>query len=137
MAMQSKTRKYFFYSLKIEYFHFYILIRLALTDFTFAISWRIKASTSLAITGLQIELYLGDLKMHFDNLMEEDRINEFIHALVNELGVELLGDIWDYGQTPVVSKVEEVRFLQSLLKHSISNFMVFFTVHKQPHIRSS
>lgn len=137
MAMQSKTRKYFYYSLKIEYFHFYILIRLALTDFTFAISWRIKASTSLAITGLQIELYLGDLKMNFDNLMEEDRINEFIHALVNELGVELLGDIWDYGQTPVVSKVEEVRFLQSLLKHSISNFMVFFTVHKQPHIRSS
>lgn len=137
MAMQSKTRKYFFYSLKIEYFHFYILIRLALTNFTFAISWRIKASTSLAITGLQIELYLGDLKMNFDNLMEEDRINEFIHALVNELGVELLGDIWDYGQTPVVSKVEEVRFLQSLLKHSISNFMVFFTVHKQPHIRSS
>lgn len=125
MAMQSKTRKYFYYSMIVDCFYFYVLIRLALTDFTFAISWRIKVSASLAITGLQIELYLGDLKMNFDNLMEEDRINEFIHALVNELGVELLGDIWDYGQTPVVSKLEEVRFLQSLLKNSIGNFMVF------------
>lgn len=88
---------------------------MSLTDLTFAISWRIKASTTVAITGLQIDLYLGDLKMNFDNLMEEERINAFIHDLVNELGLELLGDLWDYGQEPVVNRVEEVRFLHSLL----------------------
>lgn len=40
--------------------------------------------------------------------MEEDRINDFIHALVNEMGVELLGDVWDYEQGTVVSKVQAV-----------------------------
>ncbi|KAH8420947.1 hypothetical protein KR222_011004 [Zaprionus bogoriensis] len=80
----------------------------SIKDFTFVFSWRIKASTNLAITGLQIELHLGDLKINFENLLEEERINDFIHALVNELGVELLGDIWDYEQGSVVEKLEEI-----------------------------
>lgn len=62
----------------------------------------------LAISSLQIELRLGGLWINFDNLMEEDRINDFIHALVNEMGVELLGDVWDYEQGTVVSKVQAV-----------------------------
>ncbi|XP_030565906.1 uncharacterized protein LOC115766255 [Drosophila novamexicana] len=78
----------------------------SIEDFSFEISWRIKASTSLAITGLQIEMRMGDLKINFENLLEEKRINDFVHALVNEMGVELLGDIWDYEQNTVVDKVE-------------------------------
>ncbi|KAL7728561.1 hypothetical protein ACLKA6_012562 [Drosophila palustris] len=75
-------------------------------DFTIVISWRIKVSTNIAIQSLQIELHMGDLKINFDNLMEEPRITEFLHALVNEMGIELLGDIWDYGQGTVVEKLE-------------------------------
>lgn len=122
MAMESKKSKHY---IKMIIHYFYYSFRLDITDFTFVISWRIKASINIAITGLQIEMYLGDLKMNFDNLMEEERINSFIHDLVNEMGVELLGDIWDYGQTPVVNKVEEVWFLQSHLKKK-STFSFFF-----------
>lgn len=103
--------------------YFFYSFRLSVSDFTFVISWRIKASINIAITGLQIEFYMGDLKMNFDNLMEEERINLFIHDLVNEMGVELLGDIWDYGQTPVVNRVEEVRSLKSLLKQLIFSIL--------------
>ncbi|EDV92587.1 uncharacterized protein LOC6563153 [Drosophila grimshawi] len=80
----------------------------SVTDFSLLISWRIKASINIAITGLQIELHLGDLKMDLENLMEEERINDFIHALINEMGVELLGDIWDFGHDSVVEKVEDI-----------------------------
>lgn len=106
--------------------HYFYSCRLSISDFTFVISWRIKASINIAITGLQIEFYMGDLKMNFDNLMEEERINLFIHDLVNEMGVELLGDIWDYGQTPVVNRVEEVRSLKSLLKQLIFFFVAVY-----------
>ncbi|XP_062127351.1 uncharacterized protein LOC133839705 [Drosophila sulfurigaster albostrigata] len=75
-------------------------------DFNILITWRIRVSTSLAITALNIQLHLGDLKINFDNLMEEERINDFLHALINELGVELLGDAWDYGQGTVIEKAE-------------------------------
>ncbi|KAH8295344.1 hypothetical protein KR018_010146 [Drosophila ironensis] len=78
----------------------------SITDFSILISFRIRNIAPLSITSLQIELHLGDLKVNFDNLLEEERVNEFIHALVNELGVELLGDIWDYGQDSVVSRVQ-------------------------------
>lgn len=81
---------------------------MSIKDFTLAISWRIKPSTNIGIQSLQIDLHLGDLKINFDNLMEEERITDFIHALINEMGVELLGDIWDYGQGTVVEKLETV-----------------------------
>ncbi|KAI8046129.1 uncharacterized protein LOC128266530 [Drosophila gunungcola] len=78
----------------------------SITNFSILISFRLKSLSPLAIYSLQIELHLGDLKINFENLLEEERINEFIHALVNEMGVELLGDVWDYGQGTVVSKVQ-------------------------------
>lgn len=67
-----------------------------------------RSLSPLGISNLQIELHLGDLKINFDNLLEEERVNDFFHALVNEMGVELLGDVWDYGQGTVVSKVQTV-----------------------------
>ncbi|XP_017845485.1 uncharacterized protein LOC108601997 [Drosophila busckii] len=80
-----------------------------ITDFNFEISWRIKASIGpLAITALKIDMLLGDLKINFDNLLEEERINNFVHALVNEMGVELLGDIWNYEQPTAIDKVETI-----------------------------
>lgn len=66
--------------------------------------------------------------------MEEERINLFIHDLVNEMGVELLGDIWDYGQTPVVNRVEEVRSLKSLLKQLIFSILFFLLQFINNHI---
>lgn len=71
-------------------------------------SWKLKLATTLAITDLQIEILLGDLKMYFQNLMEEERIDNFIHNLINEMGVELLGDVWKYEQTKVVAILETV-----------------------------
>ncbi|XP_030376361.1 uncharacterized protein LOC115625453 [Scaptodrosophila lebanonensis] len=78
----------------------------SITDFTFSFSWILKSGIHLGIRGLQIEMYLGGLNVDFQNLLEEERINEFIHALINELGVELLDDIWTYEQDVVVAWVE-------------------------------
>ncbi|KAH8346669.1 hypothetical protein KR084_007838 [Drosophila pseudotakahashii] len=78
----------------------------SITNFSILITFRLRSVSPLAISSLQIEMQLGNLWINFDNLMEEERINEFIHALINEMGVELLGDIWDYGQDTVISKVQ-------------------------------
>lgn len=78
----------------------------SITNFSILISFRLRTVSPLSISSLQIELQLGNLWINFDNLVEEERVNEFIHALINELGVELLGDIWDYGQGTVVTKVQ-------------------------------
>ncbi|BFF89362.1 uncharacterized protein DMAD_08140 [Drosophila madeirensis] len=78
----------------------------SIKDFSLLISFRLRTLSTLGITSLQIELYLGDLKINFDNLLEEERINDFVHALVNELGVELLDDIWSYEQGTVVTKAQ-------------------------------
>ncbi|XP_002138019.2 uncharacterized protein [Drosophila pseudoobscura] len=75
-------------------------------DFSFLISFRLRTLSPLGITSLQIELYLGDLKINFENLLEEDRIDDFVHSLVNEMGVELLDDVWSYEQGTVVAKVQ-------------------------------
>ncbi|XP_017856627.1 PREDICTED: uncharacterized protein LOC108609379 [Drosophila arizonae] len=77
-------------------------------DFSLQISWKMKLSSSLSITDLQIELLLGDLKVHFENLMEEERIDIFLHDLINEMGVELLDDVWKYEQPKVVPKIEAI-----------------------------
>ncbi|TDG45711.1 hypothetical protein AWZ03_007849 [Drosophila navojoa] len=74
--------------------------------FSLEISWKLKLSSSLSITDLQIDILLGDLKVNFENLMEEERIDLFLHDLINEMGVELLGDVWNYEQAKVVAKVE-------------------------------
>ncbi|XP_023176185.2 uncharacterized protein LOC111603011 [Drosophila hydei] len=91
------------------------------TNFSFIMSWKLKLATTLAITDLQIEILLGDLKMYFQNLMEEERIDNFIHNLINEMGVELLGDVWKYEQTKVVAILETVinRKLPALLQSII------------------
>ncbi|KAH8383382.1 hypothetical protein KR009_008261 [Drosophila setifemur] len=93
-------------------------------DLSILISFRIRSVSPLAIYSLQIDLHLGDLKISFDNLLEEERINDFIHALVNELGVELLGDIWDYGQDTVVSKVQTVG--SSRISKNACDHLLFF-----------
>lgn len=82
--------------------------RASVKNLSLQISWKLKLSSSLSITDLQIELLLGDLKVNFENLMEEERIDIFLHDLINEMGVELLGDVWKYEQTKVVPKVEAV-----------------------------
>jgi len=101
---------------------------MSIRDFTITISWRIKPSTNIGIQSLQIELHMGDLKMNLDNLMEEKRITDFIHDLVNEMGVELLGDIWDFGQGTVVEKLETVGNLNiSHLDSLMMNYLIFYS----------
>ncbi|XP_039495624.1 uncharacterized protein LOC120454418 [Drosophila santomea] len=78
----------------------------SIKNFSILISFRLRSVSPLAIYSLEIELGLGELWINFDNLVEEERINDFFHALVNELGVELLGDAWDYEQGTVVSKAQ-------------------------------
>ncbi|KAH8337501.1 hypothetical protein KR059_012260 [Drosophila kikkawai] len=112
----------------------------SITDFSIRISFRMRSLSPLGISNLQIALHLGDLKINFENLLEEERVNEFIHALVNEMGVELLGDVWDYGQGTVVSKVQTVSLpyrcvftvsLSSMFLHilqAVNNFLGQFTL---------
>lgn len=82
--------------------------RASVKDFSLQISFKLKLSSSLSITDLQIEFLLGDLKVNFENLMEEERIDIFLHDLINEMGVELLDDVWKYEQPKVVEKIEAV-----------------------------
>lgn len=47
-----------------------------------------------------------------DDLTEEQRINDFFHALVNEMGIELLNDLWleaqERGLTQYVEDVSSI-----------------------------
>ncbi|XP_017057477.1 uncharacterized protein LOC108098832 [Drosophila ficusphila] len=78
----------------------------SIANFSILITFRLRSVSPLAIYDLQINIQLGNLYINFDNLLEEERVNDFIHALVNEMGVELLGDVWNYGQGTVVSKLQ-------------------------------
>ncbi|KAH8332671.1 hypothetical protein KR074_008785 [Drosophila pseudoananassae] len=78
----------------------------SIKDFSVLITFIVSNISPIRIRSLDIQLHLGDLKIHFESLLEEERVNDFIHALVNEMGVELLGDIWDYGQGTVIDKVQ-------------------------------
>lgn len=51
--------------------------------------------------------------MNIKNLTEEPRLNHFLHALINEMGIELLNDLWviaqDKGVTKYIEKVSRPR----------------------------
>lgn len=54
--------------------------------------------------------------MDFENLLEEERINNFLHALVNEIGLELLGELWTDEKYFVEQYIQEVRFAYITIK---------------------
>ncbi|KAH8346253.1 hypothetical protein KR067_013731 [Drosophila pandora] len=78
----------------------------SIKDFSILITFIVSNIAPIRIRSLDIKLHLGDLKINFESLLEEERVNDFIHALVNEMGVELLSDIWDYGQGTVIDKIQ-------------------------------
>ncbi|XP_013119594.1 uncharacterized protein LOC106096400 [Stomoxys calcitrans] len=76
----------------------------------FAISWIFSISlSSVGIRGLTIELSIGELWVNIEDIIEEPRINDFFHALINELGIELLNDVWVEAQEKgIVGYVENL-----------------------------
>ncbi|XP_011191243.2 uncharacterized protein LOC105217767 [Zeugodacus cucurbitae] len=63
-------------------------------NFNLRISFNLRIGKFLSIRNFSIKITVGEIYMDFENLLEEERINNFLHALVNELGLELLGDLW-------------------------------------------
>ncbi|XP_061396722.1 uncharacterized protein LOC133332339 [Musca vetustissima] len=60
-----------------------------------AISWIFSIGlSSVGIRSLTIEISLGGLWVNIEDIIEEPRINDFLHAVINELGIELLNDVW-------------------------------------------
>lgn len=63
-------------------------------DLKISISWIFKTGFSIGIRSLRIEISIGDLFLNIEDVIEEPRINDFLHALINEMGIELLNDLW-------------------------------------------
>lgn len=64
--------------------------------------------------------------------MEEQRITDFIHALINELGIELLNDVWVEAQDRgIVQYAEDVStWLKQTGKEICILFVFFQTINK-------
>ncbi|KAM7362564.1 uncharacterized protein ACRADG_013185 isoform 2-T4 [Cochliomyia hominivorax] len=86
-------------------------------DVKVAISWILKAGLNLGIRNLKIELSIGNLFVDFENLMEEPRINAFVHALINELGIELLNDIWVEAQDRGI-----IQYAENTINNLLGNY---------------
>ncbi|XP_053966809.1 uncharacterized protein LOC128868576 [Anastrepha ludens] len=76
-------------------------------DFSLGISFSFKTGKYLGIRNLSIMIKVGEVYIDFENLLEEERINDFFHSLINELGLELLGDLWTDEQGLVEQNVQE------------------------------
>ncbi|XP_054747359.1 uncharacterized protein LOC129253125 [Anastrepha obliqua] len=76
-------------------------------DFSLGISFSFKTGKYLGIRNLSIQIKVGEVYIDFENLLEEERINDFFHSLINELGLELLGDLWTDEQGFVEQNVQE------------------------------
>ncbi|XP_036345460.1 uncharacterized protein LOC118754680 [Rhagoletis pomonella] len=78
-----------------------------LKDLSLRISFNLKSGKYLGIRNLSIKITVGELYIDFENLLEDERINDFFHALVNELGLELLTDLWTYEQGFLEDYIQE------------------------------
>ncbi|XP_036336732.1 uncharacterized protein LOC118746851 [Rhagoletis pomonella] len=78
-----------------------------LKDLSLRISFNLKSGKYLGIRNLSIKITVGELYIDFENLLEDERINDFFHALVNELGLELLADLWTYEQGFLEDYIQE------------------------------
>ncbi|XP_039955343.1 uncharacterized protein LOC120771421 [Bactrocera tryoni] len=82
------------------------------------ISFNLGIGKFLSIRNLSITVTVGEIYMDFENLLEEERINDFFHALVNELGLELLGDLW----------IDEKDFSEQYIQERINTFIGQYTL---------
>ncbi|XP_037947583.1 uncharacterized protein LOC119679350 [Teleopsis dalmanni] len=73
----------------------------------FSASWIFKTGIYLGIRSLKLTISINDININFENLIEEDRINDFFHALVNEMSIELLNDAWVWKNESVEEFAEE------------------------------
>lgn len=74
-----------------------------------------------------MQINIGDLWVNIEDLIEEPRVNDFVHALINEMGIELLNDIWVEAQSKgAIEYVENVRFEAKDYVYIISIFVFIF-----------
>ncbi|XP_065354413.1 uncharacterized protein LOC135948890 [Calliphora vicina] len=92
-------------------------------DVKLSISWVLKTGLTMGIRNLKIELSIGDLFIDIENLMEEQRITDFLHALINELGIELLNDVWIEAQDRGIVQYAEDTINKFLGNYSLSDII--------------
>ncbi|XP_037806792.1 uncharacterized protein LOC119600556 [Lucilia sericata] len=88
-----------------------------------SISWVLKTGLTMGIRNLNIELSIGDLFIDIENLMEEQRITDFLHALINEMGIELLNDVWVEAQDRGIVKYVEDTINKFLGNYTLSDII--------------
>ncbi|XP_055906398.1 uncharacterized protein LOC129941722 [Eupeodes corollae] len=71
-----------------------------LKDVNMVVTGNLKVGLTFGIKNLKIQFAIGNLFVDMGKLMEHDRINTFVHNLINDLAIELFGDYWDdYGES--------------------------------------
>ncbi|XP_075145440.1 uncharacterized protein LOC142220282 [Haematobia irritans] len=82
-----------------------------------AISWVLSIIGGVSIRGLTVELSIGEIWINIEELIEEPRVNDFFHALINEMGIELLNDVWVEAQEKGV-----VQYIEDMVNGFLGNY---------------
>ncbi|XP_005180768.1 uncharacterized protein LOC101890822 [Musca domestica] len=89
-----------------------------------AVSWIFNIGlSSVRIRSLTIEISLGGLYLNIEDVVEEPRINEFLHAVINELGIELLNDVWVEAQEKGAVKFVENKINSIIGQYSLGDLL--------------
>uniref|UniRef100_A0A1A9Z9X3 Lipid-binding serum glycoprotein N-terminal domain-containing protein n=1 Tax=Glossina pallidipes TaxID=7398 RepID=A0A1A9Z9X3_GLOPL len=84
------------------------------------IKWRTKVfSPKLVIEDLKITFDIGQALLNIGQLIEDPQIDNFVHEVINDLGVELLNDLW----------MEKNETIISVTQKEINNFIGNYTMH--------
>ncbi|XP_073825647.1 uncharacterized protein [Musca autumnalis] len=93
-------------------------------DGRIAISWILSIGlNSVGIRSLTIEISLGGLWANIEDVIEEPRVNAFLHAVINELGIELLNDVWVEAQNMGAVKFVENKINSIMGQYSITDLL--------------
>uniref|UniRef100_A0A1A9V148 Lipid-binding serum glycoprotein N-terminal domain-containing protein n=1 Tax=Glossina austeni TaxID=7395 RepID=A0A1A9V148_GLOAU len=85
------------------------------------IKWRTNVfSPKLVIKDLKITFDIGQALFNIDQLIEDPQIDNFVHEMINDLGVELLNDLW----------MEKNETIISVTQKEINNFISNYTMHE-------
>ncbi|KAL9872244.1 uncharacterized protein LOC119642595 [Glossina fuscipes] len=82
--------------------------------------WRTNIfSPKLGIEDLKIRFDIGQALLNIDQLIEDPQIDNFVHEMINDLGVELLNDLW----------MEKNETIITVTQKEINNFIRNYTMH--------
>uniref|UniRef100_A0A1A9WSF0 Lipid-binding serum glycoprotein N-terminal domain-containing protein n=1 Tax=Glossina brevipalpis TaxID=37001 RepID=A0A1A9WSF0_9MUSC len=83
------------------------------------ITWHTNIfSPKLAAENLNITFNIGEALFKIDQLIEDQQIDSFVHQVINELGLELLNDLWMDNNETII------KFTQEQINKFIGNYTI-------------